>query len=251
MAEKTYKLKVFKYDPSVDEAPTYKTFEIPYTESNTGPLTALKALHIINNTIEPIGYDFNCRVGGCARCAIKFNGVPRLACWSALVEGQENTLEPLDNFTVIKDLLVDSRKGFAKFVQSDATVKSKAPIVIPKHIDPDLYWDEIVQADRCNECMNCYSVCTALNVNDRWENFIGPGALMQIYVKHIVGEDESDRLGQAVDCGVFQCVQCGKCSEVCSRRIPIAAHIKTMMDEATAAGLAPTADSNTYNWPLL
>jgi succinate dehydrogenase/fumarate reductase-like Fe-S protein len=74
--------------------------------------------------------------------------------------------------------------------------------------------------------------------------------MQQIYLRHIDGQDQSNRLEQAVYSGVFECMQCGNCTTVCPALIPAAENIKSMMDEAEAAGLKPSTERTSY-WPLL
>src|SRR6185503_9295783 len=65
-----------------------------------------------------LSYRFACRVGMCGSCARVVNGRPRWACRprvSDAVEGDKLTLEPLRNFTVVKDLAVDMATFFDKW----------------------------------------------------------------------------------------------------------------------------------------
>jgi succinate dehydrogenase/fumarate reductase-like Fe-S protein len=71
-----FKIKLLRFDPSQDAKPYHKTYEVPYSDQDLGPMSALKALHYIHQNIEPIGYDYHCRFGGCGRCAIMFDAPP-------------------------------------------------------------------------------------------------------------------------------------------------------------------------------
>ena len=70
------KISVQKYNPSVDAEPYFGTYEIEHTEH----MTLLEALVVINDTIEPIAFDYSCRGRVCGRCAMTLNGTPCLAC---------------------------------------------------------------------------------------------------------------------------------------------------------------------------
>lgn len=245
-----YKVKILRFDPSADKAPYYKSYSIPYEDLDIGPLSALKALRYINHEIESIGFDYNCRFGGCGRCAITVDGTPRLACFAPLSADKEHTLEPLHGFPVIRDLVVDRGKAYARFLDSGAAIKTIDPIVKPKDIEPKLWWNTLSPLNRCRECMSCYSVCTALQVENRWESFIGPGAMMQIYQRAVDTMDQADRISQAAFSGAFQCVQCGLCNTVCPAHIPIKENIAELQKKAEARNLKPT-DTTSPNWPLL
>jgi len=246
MAE-TYNIKVFRFDPSIDETSSFKIYEVPNEFPDMGPMSALKALRYIHEYIEPISFEFNCRVGTCGRCAIMFDGVPRLACWAPL--SGEHTLEPLKGFPIVKDLVVDIDKVRIRFIESDTSIKTLAPIDKLPDIDGKLWWDELQYLNACRECMACYATCTALQMDNKWESFIGPGAMAQIYMRSIDTEDRADRVSQAAFSGAFECVQCGNCTAVCPAHIPITADIGKLQDQAAARGLKP-ADTTAPNWPL-
>lgn len=244
----SYKITITRFDSSVDSEPYDVTYEVP-DDPDFAPMTALKALHWIDRYEEPIAYDFNCRSGTCGRCAIMIDGLPKLACYFVLTG--DHHLAPLTGFPVIRDLVVNKREAYLRFVQSDHTIKTLAPHEVLKPIDGE-YWRTVVfPLSACRECMCCYASCQALNEFDRWGTFAGPGVMQQIYLRHIDGEDKYDRLDQAVFSGVFECVQCGNCTKVCPSLIMCTENIKQMMDEAEAAGIKPATDEEVSYWPLL
>ena len=61
------------------------------------------------NLAEPISWECGCMVRKCGACAMRINGVPRLACSVFLntLKGTTVTLEPLSKFPLVKDLVVD------------------------------------------------------------------------------------------------------------------------------------------------
>jgi len=232
--------KILKYDPTVDDSPEYKTYEMDWVDDGTGIMTALQVLHAINYDEEEIGYDYCCRSNLCGRCSIMIDGNPRLACWTPVSPG-EHTFEPLKGFPVIKDLIVDRSRAYERFVNADVSIKTIDPIVNMKDIDYDLYWNTLERLNMCRECMCCYTVCPVLDMNG-WQNFAGPGALMAVAQRYLDTVDESDRLLQAVTMGLFECIDCGSCTEVCSSHISIAEIIGQMKNDAEARGIKPQGD---------
>src|ERR1700744_898202 len=66
-----------------------------------------------------LSYRFACRVGMCGSCAMVVNGRPRWTCRTRVSEAATPEgalrLEPLRNFTVVKDLAVDMVAFFDKW----------------------------------------------------------------------------------------------------------------------------------------
>ena len=142
--------KVFRYDPTVDEAPYYKTYEVELAEDGSGIYTGLQVLHAINYEYEAIAYDHDCSSGFCGRCAICIDGKPGLARWTPLEPG-EHTFEPLPGFPIYKDLLVDKTKARKQFVNIDSSIKTVDPIVNLKDIDFELYKETLDRLNMCRE----------------------------------------------------------------------------------------------------
>ena len=66
----TIKVSIQKYDPSKDAEPYFVTYDVPWKEN----LTALEAIHYINENCEPIVFDYSCRGGLCGRCSCMIDG---------------------------------------------------------------------------------------------------------------------------------------------------------------------------------
>lgn len=242
-----YQITIERFDPTMDTQPHESTYEVP-ADPDFDPMTALKALHYINRYLEPIGYDYNCRRGTCGRCSIMVDGKPRLACLTELTG--KHTFAPLTGFPVVRDLIVDKKKAYARFVESNHTIKTLGPDDVLQPIDGDTWRETIYPLNACRECMCCYAGCQALQAGKRWGAYAGPGAMQEIYLRSIDGEDASDRIGQAVFAGLFECVQCGNCTTNCPSGITAAENIKKMMDIATQRGLAPKTSESTSWWPM-
>ena len=88
----------------VGEKPRFETHQVEVTEK-ASILDAVFALQ--RGPCPDLAFRFSCRVGMCGSCAMVVNGRERLTC-STLVNtiGDKLRLEPLRNFTVVKDLAV-------------------------------------------------------------------------------------------------------------------------------------------------
>ncbi len=235
MAE-TIVAKIFRYDPSVDQEPTYKSYDVPWKEYTTG----LEVLHYINENFEAIGFDYCCRSSLCGRCSMMIDGRPFLACEKTLQPG-EHVFEPMLGFPVIRDLVTDHSKIMEKVVATGLAVQSVDPIVQLDNIPYDKYWNTLEPINMCRDCMCCYAVCPPLQEENKWESFIGPSAMAQIAKRAIDPLDRADRVAQAAFSGIFDCTLCGKCSAVCPAEIPHVELFTLLQQEAEARELKPTA----------
>lgn len=98
-------LKIFRYDPAVDHAPKYMTYEVPWSEG----LLLLQAIkYVRDNLDETLAFrDYCCGCGWCASCIMMVDGSGRRTCSRPLKEGESLLVEPMRGFPVIKDLVVD------------------------------------------------------------------------------------------------------------------------------------------------
>ena len=100
---KDIKLKLFRFDPWIDEHPRYESHNVPYRKH-------IRVLDVLNRVYEESddspAYRWYCGIKKCGECAVTVNGVPMLSCWEPPTE--EMVCEPLANFPIIRDLVVDT-----------------------------------------------------------------------------------------------------------------------------------------------
>lgn len=107
MFEKIINVKVFRFDPTVDDSPTYQDYQVPWIPGTS----AMDLLDYIYQNLDPTlaYYDHaGCTLGICGRCTGRINTRPGLFC-QTLVEG-DVTIDPVSTDRVIRDLVV-SKKG--------------------------------------------------------------------------------------------------------------------------------------------
>src|ERR1700733_15900048 len=93
-----------------DRVGEFQSFEVPRRENQT----ILDVVTEIQRAQDAtLSYRFACRVGMCGSCAMVVNGRPRWTCRTRVSEAATDDgalrLEPLRNFTVVKDLAVDMK----------------------------------------------------------------------------------------------------------------------------------------------
>ena len=230
------KVKIQKYDPSMDAEPYFKEFDVDYHEN----MTILEALVKINPEQEPVVFDYSCRGRTCGRCAICYNGTPALACVTLVDEDGENEITPLTGFPVIRDLIVDKSKVHERV--SSIMIRQRAKELtledINKPVDP-VICKKIDPLEYCARCCVCTAACPVVQ-SQGLGKFIGPTGLIAIGLRYYDPYDEGDRVVQAVQNGLFQCILCGTCTEVC-KALEID-HLSVFNDLRAAAeerGLAP------------
>lgn len=228
-------LKIYRFDPAVDNEPYYTSYEVPWKDY----LTVLQGIHYINENIEPIAFDYSCRGSLCGRCACMVNGSAALACWQTLEADKEYTIEPLNNFPVVRDLFVDKStfvRGLDDTDLSVNTVKSLKKEDLPA-LEYNYYWEHLERLNQCRECGNCAAVCPIQTADP--VAYAGPAAFGQMYLRANDKLDQTDRVFQAVMGGVFRCIECGRCDNVCPAYIQHVEHHKELQQAAIDAEIVP------------
>jgi len=220
----TSSVKIFRFNPSTDKEPYFQDYLIQY-DSNW---TILDVLLWIREKKDPsLSFEYCCRNGKCGLCSVMVNKKPVLACKE--IAQREMKIEPLDGLMVIKDLIVD-REAYNKklsklrlFLERDQENDEKRNS--PEKIDMNKFeWFKI--ASRCIECLSCLSVCPVYGNNEH--NFIGPAALV-LEARHLFDpRDELNRELIIKSQGIKNCLECGRCSEVCPQDLDPMKIIKRM-----------------------
>jgi fumarate reductase iron-sulfur subunit len=176
-----------------------------------------------------LSYRFACRVGMCGSCAMVVNGRPRWTCRTrvstAVKADGRLRLEPLKNFTVVKDLAVEMTDFFDK--NRDAK----------GYFEPHKSWQDLSQrqfeivppaspqrqaADAGIECIGCgvcHSACDVVAWN---EDYLGPAALNRAWtlVNDVRDGGQEARLGAiSGSAGCHACHTHMNCTQFCPKGI--------------------------------
>ena len=105
MSNEPVLLKVFRYDPSIDRAPTYKSYQVPWKDG----LLLLSALkYVRDNLDETLAFrDYCCGCSWCMSCIMMVDGKGMRTCSRPLKPRESLLVEPMRGFPIIKDLAVD------------------------------------------------------------------------------------------------------------------------------------------------
>ena len=90
----------------------------------------------------------------------------------------------------------------------------------------------------CIGCMCCYSACPVIGLGDLTD-FAGPAPLVQLGQTALDPRNDPAKVARSLALtGIFNCVSCYKCEEVCPASIPIVTQVIEPL-KAKAAALVP------------
>lgn len=229
------KLKIQKYNPAVDDAPYIVEGDVEWHDG----ITALDAIYLFSTKVQPIHFEYSCGGRFCGRCAAMVDGEPKLIC-TALLSDATHTIEPLTGYPIIRDLMVD-KSAFDDAYTAISQRVMPEPVTmetfVPEDYAPDALFDLRWKGERCARCGMCNTVCPALQAHG--DEYVGPALMYAIGFRHLDWYDKADRVAQAVSSGLYYCIQCGKCDEVCTSFVPHAEMWKLLRGEAEERGLVP------------
>ncbi|MCW2492671.1 MAG: fumarate reductase iron-sulfur subunit [Pseudonocardiales bacterium] len=222
----TITLLVTRYRPDTEAEPTIAEYEVPLRKD----WAVLDGLNHVKDQLDgTLSYRWSCRMGICGSCGMTVNGEPRLSCATFLTEFAPGPVrvEPLANFPIVRDLVVD----IDDFLRKLPTVK---PWIV-RHVDwvedgeylqtPDEQ-SAYQQYSMCINCMLCYSACPVYGVDP---DFLGPAAIALAQRYNLDSRDHggADRLDVLVHPeGVWGCTFVGECTRACPKGVDPAGAIQ-------------------------
>ena len=222
-----------------------KKWEQNYIVTLKTGMTVLEALIEIKEKQDPtLSFTCSCRSSICGACAVRVNGNAELAC-EMLVENlvkrydtTELTIEPLGNFKVIRDLIVDWDPKYAR-------IKKIKPVVQPK--------DEFSKETGCKQspedfnkykkyagcilCGSCVSECNKNTLNQG--DFLDPFVFVKAEKLVADSRDKSpeEHLKAVVDAGLWRCFNCQECTAKCPKGLDPAGAIEKLKEATFAKNL--------------
>ena len=158
------------------------------------------------------------------------NGEPKLTCATFLAEYAPGPVkvEPLRNFPILRDLIVD----IGDFMKKLASVKpwivrqAEKPLSQGEYLQTPSELEDYKQYSMCINCMLCYAACPVYGLDPL---FIGPAAvaLAQRYNldSRDQGAQERHRVLSEHD-GIWACTFVGECTTVCPKHVDPAGAIQ-------------------------
>jgi fumarate reductase iron-sulfur subunit len=225
----TKKFVITRFDPETDESPRTQEYEIP-VQSDWKVLDAIN--YIKDEVDQTICHRWSCRMAVCGSCGMMVDGEPKLTCKTALSEyGDKVTVEPLANFPIVRDLVVELEAFMEKFQKVKPWVIRKTEQEAAQKEGGGTYSQspeelaEFKKFSMCINCMLCYSACPVI-ANE--EEFLGPAAIALGHRYNLDSRDEGQAERNEVFRGegtIYSCSFANECSEVCPKNVDPAAAV--------------------------
>lgn len=223
---KKYNFRIKRFDPERDLSPRWEEFivEMEPTERALDGLIKIK-----DNLDGSLTFRKSCAHGICGSCAMKINGKNGLICQTIIKDMPETiTLEPLQAFPVIKDLVVDMEPFFGKNELVLPYLINNEPPPERERLQNPEDQENILQSITCIMCGCCTSSCPSYWADKK---YLGPSAIVKAYRFIFDTRDRAseERLKKIIhEHGLWRCHSIYNCVEVCPKEIDITGHISKL-----------------------
>ena len=226
------KIKIVRFD--INKQPQQKEQEFEVSHSRL-----LDALHEIKTKQDnTLTFRQGCGSGVCGSCAVRVNGVERLACKTHINE--HDLVEPLKYSKVIRDLVVNLSHQ-EKFLRTAKSFLQEYEVVEITKKDEKA----IDIQSNCILCQSCFSSCPVYEVN---KDFLGPYVLTRVlrYVNDKKEKNSAEKLAAIQSNGIWDCTLCGNCTMVCPQFIDPKTDILNLRTKSYQNGYSdPNLNANT------
>jgi len=227
-------LEVTRFSPERDKEPSVQSFDVPLRKE----WVVLDALNYVKDKVDgSLSFRWSCRMGVCGSCGMMVNGEPKLTCATFLTDYAPGPVrvEPLKNFPVMRDLIVEITDFLEKLSKVKPWLireKEKAPSE-GEYLQSPEQLETFRQFSMCINCLLCYAACPVYGLDPL---FAGPAALAlaQRYNMDSRDEGKSERLDiLSQHDGIWGCTFVGDCTQVCPKHVDPAGAIQQYKLTAT------------------
>jgi fumarate reductase iron-sulfur subunit len=220
-------LRVVRYRPEQEAEPTFQEYEVPCRKD----WVVLDGLNYVKDQLDgSLSYRWSCRMGICGSCGMTVNGEPKLTCATFLTDYAPGPVrvEPLRNFPVIRDLVVEIGDFMRKLTAVKPWVvrKEEKPLAEGEYRQTPDEMDEYKQYSMCINCVLCYAACPVYGLDPQ---FVGPAAIALAQRYNLDSRDQG--AGERLEAlsrheGVWGCTFVGECTRVCPKHVDPAGAIQ-------------------------
>jgi fumarate reductase iron-sulfur subunit len=220
-------LQVSRYRPETHSGATMQEYEVPCPKE----WVILDGLNYIKDRLDgTLSYRWSCRMGICGSCGMTVNGEPKLTCATFLADYAPGPVrvEPLRNFPVIRDLVVEIGDFMRKLVSVKPWIirDKEKPLSEGEYRQTPDELDDYKQFSMCINCMLCYAACPIYGLDPK---FIGPAAIAIAQRYNLDSRDQGDRERLEILSdheGIWGCTFVGECTTVCPKNVDPAGAIQ-------------------------
>ncbi len=231
-------LEVARYRPENESAISFQQYEVPCHKE----WVVLDGLNYVKDRLDgTLSYRWSCRMGVCGSCGMNVNGEPKLTCATFLADYAPGPVrvEPMTNFPVIRDLVVEIGDFMRKLTEVKPWIvrKEEKPLSQGEYLQTPSELEEYKQFSMCINCLLCYAACPVYGLEP---DFIGPAAIALAQRYNLDGRDEgaSERLEiLSQHEGIWGCTFVGECTRVCPKDVDPAGAIQRYKLSAALASL--------------
>jgi succinate dehydrogenase / fumarate reductase iron-sulfur subunit len=238
--------QIFRYKSG--EKPHYDSFtiQVPDSAHVIDALDTIWAEHDRNLTFRRA-----CHHGSCGSCALRINGIEKLPCTTRITDVWDGhgslRLDPLRNFPIVSDLVVDMGGFFQRMSASDldiirdaepslpVTIEDSSLVLPSEQVTPPENLPHFRRFENCIECGICISACPTMATDNK---FFGPAGLAATYCQWQKTDDPDEKMHLLKivngEHGVWRCHSAFECMERCPQAVDPAGKIMALRDELVA-----------------
>lgn len=179
-----------------------------------------------------------CHHSACGACGMRVNDRERLTCITPIRDVTHNhgkiKIDPLRNFALVGDLVVDFGDFFRKLDEIDLNhvlavdIQPENHGIKPSHL---VFEPGTARLVDCLECGLCVSACPAAATSSE---YLGPASLAAAQLKSISNKDDVQDLVNDQN-GLWRCHSAYECSEVCPSFVEPGSRIMDLRRQTTSS----------------
>lgn len=230
---RNYTLKIWRQKNASDKG-RFETYKLDNISPDMSFLEMIDELNekLLNDGVDPVAFDHDCREGICGMCSMYINGRPHgpkeaiTTCqlhMRSFKDGETIYIEPwrAKAFPVIKDLMVD-RSAFDRIIQAGGFVSvatGSAPDANEIPIGKEVA-DEAMNAATCIGCGACVAACK--NASAMLFTAAKVSQLALLPQGHAERKKRVEQMVAQMDAeGFGACTNTGACSAECPKEISL------------------------------
>jgi succinate dehydrogenase / fumarate reductase iron-sulfur subunit len=197
----------------------FQTYELE-VDPNEYVLDAIERVWAFQD--KTLTFRHACHHSTCGACGMLLNGIEKLTCIVPICTVTQNggtiKVEPLRNFPVVSDLVVDTSTFFSRlelthFIQVSPINEADLPYE-KEYLD-----SEKLQPQRLVDCIECGLCISACPIALTDSEYLGPAALAA--AQHTYRQNGESSLLELVDNknGAWRCHSAYECSDVCPSNV--------------------------------